>query len=149
MDCSGDRIITMNQVLDLLQEWVPVIKDFILAVTAITAGYVGLKGLDTWRRQLRGNTEYQLAKQLLKSVYELHGAISDVRNPLRSYPPEPDLPEEVLQRLSRQEKQWHIVKQDYQKKWISISDIKSTLASTLLEAKVIWGTGIVDKVLPL
>lgn len=139
----------MNQLLCLLEAWLPIVKDIILSGAAMIAGYVGLKGLGTWRRQLKGNTEYELAKQLLKSVYELREAISTVRRPFMQYSQEPDLPEEKLKALSQKEKQWHSMAQAYQKRWEPVSKAKSGLDTVLLEAEVVWGQSITEKISPL
>ena len=96
----------MDDLFCALKVWLPIIKDAVLTGAAIIAGYVGLKGLGTWRRQLKGNTEYELAKSLLKAVYELREAIVSARFPGMIYLREPDMPEEKLKELSEQEKKW-------------------------------------------
>lgn len=66
----------MNELLIIIKEIVSVAKDIILAFAAIVASYVGIKGLGTWRRQLKGNAEYELAKNILTAIYELREAIA-------------------------------------------------------------------------
>jgi len=136
----------MTELFCILKYWLPIIKDTVLIVTATIAGYVGLKGLDTWRRQLIGNTEYELAKQLLKSVYELRGAITTVRHPFMQYSQEPDMAEEKLKELSQREKEWYAMAQAYQKRWEPVLKAKSELDTLLLEAEVVWGKDIVEKI---
>jgi len=133
----------------ILKEWLPLIKDVILTGAAIIAGYVGLKGLSTWRRQLKGNTEYILAKQLLTSIYELREAIAGVRHPFMQYSAEPDVPAEKLKELSSREKEWLAKAQAFQKRWEPTAKAKSVLDTTLLEAEVVWGRNIVEKVAPI
>jgi hypothetical protein len=99
---------------------VTVAKDIILAVAAIVAAYVGLRGLGTWQRQLRGNTEYQLAKSILASAYEVREAIAFVRHPLMEHSREPDLPQATLKELSARDKEWHALAQAYQRRWEKI-----------------------------
>ena len=139
----------MNELLCILDSWLPIVKDAVLTGAAIIAGYVGLKGLGTWRRQLKGNTEYVLAKDLLRSVYELREAISSARHPFMRYSQEPDMPEEKLKELSEKEKQWHAMAQAYQKRWEPVPKAKSALDATLLEAEVVWGKKIVEITAPL
>lgn len=139
----------MSDTFCLFKEWIPIAKDVVLTGAALVAGYVGLMGLGAWRRQLKGNTEYDLAKQLLKSVYELREAIATVRHPFMQYSQEPDMPEEKLKELSEKEKQWHAMAQAYQKRWEPVPKAKSALDTTLLEAEVVWGKNIVEKVSPL
>ena len=132
-----------------MAEAIAIAKDVILSIAAIIAAYVGIRGLDTWRRQLRGNTEYQLAKSLLTSVYELREAIAGVRNPFMQYSREPDLPADKLKDLSQREREWHALAQAYQRRWEPVPTAKAKLDANLLEAEVVWGAAIRTKVQPL
>ncbi len=67
--------------LELLAKFLPLIKDIVLICTVIVAAYVGLKGLSTWRSQVHGQTEYDLAKRILRATYKAREAIHGVRNP--------------------------------------------------------------------
>ncbi|WP_442498807.1 hypothetical protein [Methylobacter sp. sgz302048] len=139
----------MKDLLSFLQDWLPILKDFILTGAAIVGGYVGWNGLNTWRRQLKGNTEYELAKKLLRSIYELREAIASVRHPFMQYSQEPEMPQEKLKELSGKEKQWHAMAQAYQKRWESVPKSKLSLDTALLEAEVVWGQRIVEITSPL
>ena len=121
---------------------VTIAKDIILSLAAIVAVFVGLRGLGTWRRQLRGNTEYQLAKSMLVSVYELREAIASVRFPLMQYSREPDLPQEELKELSQREREWHVLAQAYQRRWEPVPTAKAKLDANVLEAEAVWGPEI-------
>lgn len=139
----------MEDLFCALKAWLPIIKDTVLTGAAVIAGYVGLKGLGTWRRQLKGNTEYELAKSLLKAVYELREAIAGARFPFMIYLRDPDMPEEKLRELSDQEKRWHTMAQAFQKRWEPVPKAKAKLDALVLESEVVWGQCIVDKVRPL
>lgn len=139
----------MNEVLTTAKEVVPLVKDFVLTVAAIVAGYVGIKGLGTWRRQLRGNTEYQLAKTLLTAIYELREAVSNVRHPFMHYSREPELAQEKLKELSEREREWHSLAQAYQKRWAPVAAAKAKIEANILEAEVVWGRDILTKAEPL
>ena len=130
-------------------EVVAIVKDIVLTLAAIVAGYVGIRGLGTWRRQLRGNAEYQLAKSMLTSVYELREAMSGIRNPFMQYSKELDLPEDKLKELSQREGTWHALAQAYQRRWESVPRAMAKLDANLLEAEVVWGPGIREKASPL
>jgi hypothetical protein len=132
-----------------IHEFITLIKDIVLTVTAIIASYVGLKGLDTWQRQLKGNTEYDLAKRLLKIVYELREAIAYVRHPFIQYSQEPNLLEEKREGLSQREKEWYAMVQAYGKKWEYVAKAQTDLQTILFEAEAIWGGEIVEKVMYL
>jgi hypothetical protein len=139
----------MSELLRLHKEVVPGGKDIILTVAAIIAAYVAIKGLGTWRRQLKGNTEYKLAKNILTAVYELREAISAVRHPFMRYSQEPDLPKEKLKELSAREKNWQALVQVYQKRWEPVPAAKAKLDANLLEAEAVWGRDSVGKITPL
>lgn len=125
------------------------IKDYISIIKDIVLTGVAIYGFGAWRRQLKSNTEYELTKKLLKAIYELRDSIASIRHPLSIYSGEPDLPDEKLKALSPEEKIWHSMVQAYQKKWESVSKVKLEFDINLLEAEVIWGRKVHDKVVPL
>lgn len=125
------------------------LKDVVLIFTAMIASYVGLKGLGAWRRQLKGNTEYVLAKDMLRSIYELREAVSIVRHPFMSHLEHANIPDERAKDLSYREKVVYGRAAAYQKRWDYILKAKSALDAKLLEAEVVWGRNIVDITKPL
>jgi hypothetical protein len=125
-----------------LEQAVGLLKDVVLAGAALVAAYVGLRGLGAWRRQLSGNTEYQLAKAMLASAYELRDAVAAFRNPFLQHASDPDLPADKLKDLSREEREWHAFAQAYQKRWEAVSKAKGRLDTNLFEAEAVWGPQI-------
>ena len=71
----------MNPNLQELQAIVSLTKDIITALSAIIAATVAVVGLRTWRKQLKGKTEYELAQKSLRAVYRVRESIALVRNP--------------------------------------------------------------------
>ena len=67
--------------MDGFPQIVATTRDKLTIVCAVIASYVALMGLSTWRRQLRGNTQYDLARRLLLSAYKLRDAVEGVRIP--------------------------------------------------------------------
>ncbi len=49
-------------------EIISVLKDILLSACAVTGAFVAVKGLNTWRRQLRGQSEYDLSRRILVSL---------------------------------------------------------------------------------
>ncbi len=76
----------MQLLLQNLQLYFSVIKDLVTIISLIIASIVGIKGLQTWRRQLRGTADYELAKRLLKTIYNLREAIHQARQPAWKIP---------------------------------------------------------------
>jgi hypothetical protein len=126
-------------------DFVPIGKDIAVALAAITGGFVGIRGLATWQRQLSGNPEYRLAKDILTCVYDIRDTIDTIRNPLLSYPNEPDLAKEKLGTLATQQREWHALAQAYERRWRPLQAIVARLETNLIEAEVVWGNRIVDK----
>ena len=128
-----------------LIDFVPIGKDIAVALAAITGGFVGIRGLATWQRQLSGNTEYRLAKDILACVYDIRDTIDTIRNPLVSYPQELDLPQEKLQTFATRQREWQALAQAYERRWRSLQAIVARLETNLIEAEVVWGNRTVDK----
>src|SRR5690554_6636426 len=57
-------------------------KDVVSIVGTIGALGIGVLGLYTWRRQLRGTSEYEIAKKAILGTYEVQQALQSVRNPM-------------------------------------------------------------------
>src|SRR5215510_8908934 len=126
-------------------EFVPIGKDIAVALAAITGGFVGIRGLATWQRQLSGNREYRLAKDILTCVYDIRDTIETIRNPLISYQYGPDLPNEKLETLASRQREWHALAQAYERRWRPLQAILARLETNLIEAEVVWGNKTVDK----
>jgi hypothetical protein len=65
-----------------LQNFILLLKDVVTILSASTVAIVAVLGLRTWKNQLRGKTEYELARRLLKAVYRVRSTIGMVRAPL-------------------------------------------------------------------
>jgi hypothetical protein len=72
----------MQALLDCIQPYLTAIKDIATILSLGVAAFVAIVGLRTWRRQLKGTAEYELAKRVLKSVYRLRDALAQVRSPI-------------------------------------------------------------------
>lgn len=57
-------------------------REGLLPIVAIFGLGVAWAGLLTWRKQLKGKTEYELARRLLKAVFDVRNALRWVRDPL-------------------------------------------------------------------
>ena len=66
-----------------IPEYIALAKDIILAISAAVAAFFAWRGLVTWRKEIKGKSEYETAKQVLKAVYRIREAFVYVRNPLK------------------------------------------------------------------
>lgn len=133
-------------------EWVSVVSDTIVALAAVFAGVVAVLGLRTWRHQLRGNAEYELARRLLRALYRVRDTASACRSSL-IMPGEfvgalrdagvPD--EEIEERVEEPEAEEAV----YQSRWAKVAAALSDLKVEMTEYEVVKGPEIHERAEPL
>jgi hypothetical protein len=128
------------------------IKDLVIALAAAVGAGVGVLGLKAWRRQLKGNTEYELARRLLRAVYRVRNALQNVRNPfissgeiVQALKDAGKAPEEIKRDLAKAEVDGAV----YAARWKPVADAISELQVEALEAEVIWDATVSDTLKPL
>jgi len=114
-------------------------KDLILAGAAITGSIVAVKGLSTWKRQLRGQAEYELAKRVLKATFQYRDRVYGVRHPVMWKYEMPQPPREEADRMTEQQINYYSTSKAYSSRWEKVVEIRETLYPELLEAKILWG----------
>ncbi|GAB5391154.1 MAG: hypothetical protein Altm2KO_30260 [Alteromonas macleodii] len=103
-------------------------KDVFTIIGTISAIVIGAIGLNTWRRQLKGTSKYEVAKKAILLTYEIEQAIQGVRNPMLH------LPKDEVESGRRLEAEQQIYADRFvilENKWAELQTIK-------LESKVIW-----------
>lgn len=73
------------------------IADISVIISSLVVGVVAIKGLSIWKREHVGKQGYNVARNLLKAIYQLHAVIDDFRNPFyydMEYPSE--IPESIV-----------------------------------------------------
>lgn len=123
-------------------EIVTLLKDLLLSGAAITGAIVAVKGLGTWQRQLKGQSEYELSRRILVSVFKYRDAINGVRHPAMWDYEMPSPPEEETAKMSREQLRFYGTSKAYQARWNKVQTERTTLYADLLEAEAIWGTDI-------
>lgn len=126
-----------------LAECITAGKDIVVAIAAALAALFAYLGLSTWRKELKGKSEYQLAKDALKSVYKVREAFKHVRNPAifqYEYPEEMTNHHGHLKQENRHEGTAHV----YQERWKKMDEAFSELESYHLDAQVEWGPEFQD-----
>ncbi len=104
-------------------------KDVVSIVGTVGALTIGGLGLFTWRRQLRGTSEYEIAKKAILKTYEVQQALQSVRNPMLY------LSKEEVEAGRRLEEEQRI----YSERMTYLNEKWAELQTIRLEAKVIWG----------
>jgi len=129
-------------------EWLTNLKDIAVGLSAATATYFAYQGLDTWRRELKGKSEYQLAKDVLRSVYKVREAFKYVRNPAiysYEYPEDMTTNTGYLVQEHKADGTLHV----YQERWKRMDDAFKELEELFLKALVEWGSEYQDVILDL
>ncbi|HHF2855335.1 TPA: hypothetical protein ACPJZ8_004584 [Vibrio diabolicus] len=103
-------------------------KDVFSILGTIGALIIGTFGLFTWRRQLRGTSEYELAKKAVFKTYKVQQALQAVRNPMLYLSKEEV---EVGRRLEEEQRIYNERMTLLYEKWAELQTIR-------LETKAIW-----------
>ncbi|NRD31677.1 hypothetical protein HQQ92_07790 [Shewanella sp. DC2-4] len=103
-------------------------KDVFSIIGTIGALIIGTFGLFTWRRQLRGTSEYELAKKAVFKAYEVQQALQAVRNPMLYLSKEEV---EAERHLEEEQRIYNERMTLLYEKWAELQTIR-------LEAKAIW-----------
>ncbi|WP_454846110.1 hypothetical protein [Pseudomonas farris] len=102
------------------------------------AFYVGLAGLATWRKQLRGTVSHELARKALIELYRFREAVERARSPVM-LSSEFDLSPDDDVDLSFQEKSYLRKYGGFQKRFDVIFTARAPIEATLLESEALWG----------
>lgn len=109
------------------------IANSLVALATISGVAIAGFGLSTWRKQLKGTTEYELAKRLLLQVYRIRDAVGYVRQPFlmvgEAGEPKKGVPWEVAA---------------YENRWKGVRDAMIEFDAVSLECEVIWGKEILN-----
>lgn len=118
------------------------LRELVLIAASSIAAVVALLGLRTWKKQLKGRTDYELARRLLKSAYAVRDALQIVRHPWMSS-------EEMTAALAAEGVESKGLSQvelgdrgafaAYKCRWQKVSEELSGLKVEAFEAEAIWG----------
>jgi hypothetical protein len=141
-----------TQIGEFIIKWSPSLRDFIIMVVSIVGACTAKSALNTWQRQLRGSTEYELSRRILKSIYRVRDSIRMVRNPLMMQA-EIEAASHQLTEIRSSER---AVREDteaitmaYNLRWGKLIDTMRELEIECLESEVFWGRRVSDLVRPL
>ncbi len=129
-----------------LSEWAEPIKEFVLTLAAVVGVVVAVIGLTTWRKQLGGTAEYELAKRLLREVYQFREALQSVRFPFISAKEMELSDEDGLPPSNDKDKRYRELAKAYQTRYFPVNNARNALEATLLEVEVLWGNELLSKV---
>ncbi len=125
-------------------EIVSLVKDLILSGAAVTGAVVAIKGLGTWQRQLKGQSEYELSRRILVSLFKYRDSINGVRNPAMIGYEMPTPPENESKSMSYEQISYYGTSKAYQSRWDKVQKERTNLYADLLEAEALWGKELND-----
>jgi len=129
-----------------MEAWFSLIKDIVVALVAIIGSGVAVIGLSTWRRQLEGTAQYELARRLLKEVYQFREALQSVRFPFIAVKEMELSDDEGPPPANDKDRRNRELAKAYQNRYDRVYDARNALEATLLEVEVLWGAELVEKV---
>ncbi len=116
-------------------------KDIITTAAALTAIFVGVSGLDTWKKQLKGRTDYELSRRYLRSLLKLRDSLQYVRNPLITAGEFTQSRKEIVKESESPDTVEDNVAV-YIVRWKKVQEALSDLQIESFEAQVSWGQEI-------
>lgn len=124
------------------------LPDFVTAGAAVAAVIYARSGLHTWKQQLRGSSEFELAHSLLTESYRLRDSIESARSPFMSAPElKADDPEAAG--LNPSERSHLSFARGLETRWERVSEAARGLDPLLIQAESLWGREVRDKFSPL
>ena len=120
-------------------ELVVLLKDLILSGAVITGTVVAIKGLSTWQRQLKGQSEYDLSRRILVSLFKYRDTINGVRYPVMWAYEMPTPLDEDAKGMSRDQISFYSTSKAYQARLDKVQNVRTNLYADLLEAEALWG----------
>ena len=126
-------------------EIIKIIKDICLAIAACTTATVAILGLRNWSRELKGKAEFDVARKLIKSTYNLRDGIVRFRSPFITTGEFPSTYKGQLGNHSAEEEGQAYAKV-YGDRWeANISEAIQEFDSNSIEAEAFWGQKIKEK----
>ncbi|MEO8097881.1 MAG: hypothetical protein ABI811_09285 [Acidobacteriota bacterium] len=119
-------------------EIVAMVKDGVTTACVLVGASVAYLGLQTWKRQLHGNTQFDLARRILKSAYSIREAMALVRSPVLSVGEQ----ESALPVEASREHQRAIRLAACNVRWRVVVDARTEFNTVLLEAEVVFGKDV-------
>lgn len=125
------------------------IASYITALAAAWGLVVAIIGLNAWKKQLKGKTDYELARRYLKALYKMRNAFSHVRNPWVPIGESMAALKEKGYTEADHSDNRKVNAAIYSRRWEKMMEASSDLDIESLEAEVSWGneaTGLLDEI---
>ena len=117
------------------------LKEIVVTGAAAFTVWAAWQGLQTWRRQLKGQTEYDNARKLLRSAYAVRDAVTYIRqyrDPIERFDPS-------VARGADSAK----LTEMYNNRWQPLREALSDFRVEKVGAEALWGSGVSNTVQPI
>lgn len=122
--------------IQMILEIIETFKEVVIIGAAIFGSWVAFEGLSTWKKQLKGKDEYELAKRTLNSLLGYKDAIEEVFL-IYDLKLSPDIITKDMK-----ESYYSNITNDYKSKLSKAKANKIELQSNISESRIFWGTNI-------
>lgn len=122
------------------------VREIVVMAAAGTGAVVAVLGLRTWRHQIKGKTEYDLARRLLRAAYEVREEFNRVFNPVMLGGEIATAYEEAEVDPADEKRRAEVV---YSYRWRFLQRALDALNVESLEAEVLWGPKADELLSPL
>lgn len=130
-----------------LKEWIPLIKDALLAIAALVTTVIAIYGARMWKRELAGKEIYAATKNLVKESHLLSKALSKARRPIEDYERKTFSAEEI--KNTTKNERWRLSEAEaYKKRIDELSVALDSYQSALLDVRVLVGSKVYLGFLP-
>ncbi len=118
-------------------EWISVGLSAVLAVAAVCGVWIARQGLKTWKYELRGRAEYDLARRLLLGAYAVRDALWLARtSAFFQYGPVTRPTGDDPDDRARHRRE---LTEMFYRRLEDVQEAQASLDADLLEAEVLWG----------
>jgi hypothetical protein len=128
-----------------LAEILSVTRDAVVTLAAAATAIAAWRGVDAWRRQLKGQVEFETARACLRASYRLRDAMALVRSPFMSAGEQASALAEVDPGAAHldprgEERAFRGIAAAYDVRWRAVAAAISDLDLARVEAEATWGS---------
>ena len=124
-------------------DWLPIIRDIVIIGATASTAIVAILGINQWRTELKGKTEFEVARKLLAAAYNFRRKMERCRLGRVAKEEFPAWHREGIESNGRDEADayWDVLAVRFQ----PVNDAMIELESAAFEAEALWGTEIREK----
>lgn len=132
-----------------IAEYLTLGKDVVATIAPVATFIVALLGLKTWKRQLKGQSEYELSKRMIVNILKYRDAIHSVRSP-SIWPEKEHLPSaDERAAMSDEEIRYYWIEKAYQSRWNNLLEKKVLVDVASIEMEALCGDKVKNLINPI